>query len=156
MSKYAYIFVERNMGQDYAFAYPPLGPITGWLWQHGVRDAAKLALDRREAELRAAWPEDKFGAALAEGISTYTYDRSWGVKHTIYSVKIAPDTLCPDPRAEGRCPYFVMHLLFPGVPEIISKRFGEFRDRCQEIAWRTMRSGEQSELKVEIPEDFYL
>lgn len=155
MSRYAYIFVNRNFGHDYAYAYPPQGLIQGWLWRHGIREAAKLALEQSETERRSLSGED-FSAELAEGISTYAYFHRWVFKFTIYSVKIAPDTLCPDPRAEGRCPYFVMHLLIPGVPEVISKRFGEFRDRCQEIAWHTMRSGVQEELKVEIPDNLYL
>lgn len=151
MSKYAYIFVERNMGNDYAHAYPLMGFIRSWMWQHKIYDAAQCALNAKVDNLRSVLPGDDFNKELASGILTHTYI----CKHTVVSVKIAPDTLCPDPRAEGRCPYFVMHLLLPGMPEVISRRFGKFRDQCLGIAWQTMRSGEQNELKVKIPKDLY-
>ena len=151
MAKYAYIFVERNMGHDYAYAYPPLGLLVSWRWSHGIYDSAKQALNAKENALRSTLSVEEFKEHLASGISVYSYNN----KHTVYSVKIAPDTLCPDPRAQGRYPYFVMHTLIPGAPEVFSKRFGEFCARCQDTAWHTMRSGEQLELKVEIPQNLY-
>lgn len=152
MDRYAYIFVNRNFGHDYAYAYPPLGLIRGWFWEHYIKADVKQALDARLQNLKDATAPEEFKELLASGISAHTYSH----RHTIYSVKIVPDTLCPDPRAAGRCPHFVMYLLMPGAPEVISKRFGEFRAKCQEIAWHTMRSGEQNELKLEIPDNFYL
>ena len=154
MPQYAYIFVERNMGHDYAYAEPPLGMIRGWLWRRYIYPEARRTLEVQVQKLNDACCEDleKFKTRLATGISVYSYSH----RHTVYSVRIAPDTLCPDPRATGRCPYFVMHLLMPGIPEVISKRFGEFRAHCQDIAWHTMFSGRQGTLKVLIPDDLYL
>lgn len=151
MIKNAYIFVERNMGHDYAYAEPPLGLFRGWLWRLCIYPEVKKALDTRVQCRRDQLSDVMFQAELAKGISVHTCCR----KHTIYSVKIAPDTLCPDPRAQGRFPYFVMHLLMPGFPEVISRRYEIFRIQCQKIAWNTMQSGERRELMVNMPEELY-
>ena len=151
MSNYAYIFVSRNMGNDYEYAGPPLGMIRGWLWRNLIKPEVTQKLKKKEQELEEAEP-GCYKEALAKGISLLFYSH----RHTVYSVKIAPDTLCPDPRAEGRSPYFIMHLLMPGTPELISRRFNEFCAKCQEIAWNTMLPGVWKELKVEIPDELYL
>ena len=151
MSRSAYIFVNRNFGHDYAYAYPPLGLFRSWLWRLCIYPEIKKALDMRVQYRRDQLSDVEFQSELAKGISVHTCCR----KHTIYSIKIAPDTLCPDPRAQGRLPYFVMHLLMPGFPEIISRRYEIFRSQCQEIAWNTMQSGELSELRVNMPEELY-
>lgn len=137
------------MGRDYEYAEPPMGWIRGLLWTYKIRPEAESALETRIQGIKEA---EGFKEKLGGGISVLSYC----FRHTVYSVKIAPDTLCNDPRAKNRCPYFVMHLLMPGTPEVISKRFEEFRARCREIAWHTMRSGVQEELKVEIPDNLYL
>ena len=139
------------MGHDYAYAAPPLGLLRGWLWNHCIYPEVRLALDNFIQSQRNQLSNAEFLQKLATGISVYSYSR----EHTIYSVKIAPDTLCPDPRAQGRSPYFVMHLLMPGFPDVFSKRYDEFRKQCQSIAWQTLHSGVQQELKVMIPDDFY-
>lgn len=154
MTRHAYIFVERNMGQDYAYAAPSLGFFEGWLWRQYIYPEVKQNLENRVQHLKdslSAKPE-RFEEMLAEGISVYSY-RFW---HTVYSVRIAPDLLCPDPRAKGRFPYFIMHLLMPGSPEVISRRFCEFRTRCQKIAWDTMQAGIRDELKIAMPDSLYL
>ena len=151
MQNFSYIFINRNFGNDYAYALPPMGWLRHLIWQYLIEPQAKAALMAKENQLRCNLSKEEFRDVSATGISVHTYCH----KHTVYSVKITPDTLCPDKRAVGRSPHFIMHLLVPGLPEVLSKRFSEFRAHCQDIAWHTMRSGVLNELKIVVPDDLY-
>lgn len=148
MKYYAYIFVERNMGSGYAFAYPRLSPLRGWFFRKFILPVASMELTRQEATLRGY---EELTAALVAGVAVY----SERFKYTVYKRKIMPDTACPDPRAEGRNPRFEMYVVFSGSPNVFSKQFNEFQEKCNQIAWQTLLPGERDELTVEVPEELY-
>lgn len=148
MKSYAYIFVERNMGTGYAFAFPRLSPLRSCFFRTFIFSAADMELRREENILEK---RGEYTSVLNKGIAAY----GTKFKHTVYKKKVMPDSLCPDPRAEGRNPRFEMYVVFPGFPNVFSKHFNEFQEKCNQIAWQIMRPGEHDELTVEIPAELY-
>lgn len=136
------------MGDGYAYAYPPLNPLRGWFIRRFLLPCVDMEMDKLEKELQT---QGKLNAELVNGIAVY----GCKFKHTIYKLKVMPDTICPDPRAAGRSPRFEMYVVFSGFPNIFSKQFNEFQKTCRHIGLNTFAAGERDELAVKIPEQLY-
>jgi hypothetical protein len=143
--KHALLFLERNMGNGYAHAYPPVNPVLSWWLRNRVLPRAQTTLET-----------DGHSVSLDGGVlPPYGTATTFVSRHfTVYSLLIQPDTHCTDLRA--RNPKFTLHAVFPSNLNFISGPFQAFLSQCRTVAWNTLQSGQVEALRVPIPDNLFL
>lgn len=138
MSKYAYICIQRVKGDSHICFEPSFG----------INVFARLA--HKKAEYYLGEKLDEGMEVTEDGFFLYSYY----FRHTIYSI-CKKDLSCTGELAKKRDPKITMHLIIPGTPEIISKRFDDFCNECFNIGVQVSENGHSSDLKVIVPDDLY-
>lgn len=151
--KYAYIFVERNMGNGYTMAFPPCSLYKSWIIRKFLRPLA----DQCYQETLSAWQKNRTADELQTEFHTGLRGKS-ALCHGYLVEKIVrqPDEKCTDPLAKDRNPTFKMTIIMEGNPQTFPlERLDSFIQDCINKAYEIMRPGKNDELKVEIPEFFF-
>lgn len=150
MKKQAYIFVDRNMGNGYAFAYPPMSFWRAWMLQKFVIPESDKAMEDNENQLLAMKAKNE-KSAFEDGVIVFAKKMGY----TVCKLKIMPDFACADPKAKGRNPRFVMYVVISGFPDIISKSFNSFINDCRKIAFETFDAGVNPKFLIKVADSLY-
>ena len=144
--KHALLFLERNMGSGYAYAYPPTNPILK-LWCKWCLHQAKKTLERdgHPASLGGDGASSKLPA---KG----TVSMFMNCRFVVYSLLVH----YPDPRERTRKTKFTLHCVFPRNLNFISGSFQAFLAKCRSIGWNTLQSGQMESLRIPIPDNLFL
>ena len=144
--KYAYLYIERNIGHGYVKITPPCNFWKKWIFKNFLFPLAKKKL---EITLKNH-PEN---SPILDGILA-----DWSLWHGYYVTRFLrmPDKKCTDPLADGRNPKFFLTIILEGEPELFPpERFYFFIKHCIDIAYDIMLPGINNNLKIEIPSEFF-
>ncbi len=145
--KYALLFLERNMGSGYAYAYPPLNRVLSWWLRTLVLPKARATLEKDGCLVNLG-----VGVESAEFPHEGTTSMFMGSGFAVYSLL----TWCPDPREKGRKSKFTLHSVFPVNLNFISGSFQTFLSQCCVIGLNTLQSGRVEALRIPIPDNLFL